>query len=386
MPTPRTRPPHRIPLWAAGALCLLVSLPAAASEPTVHASGLAGPVKLVLTDRGSLVVSERGTGAKDGRLSVVDRAGAARPLLSGLPSGIEVTGVPSGPSASLLSGCCILDLLISEVDTLRFSPNGPPQQVPNPVAVSSPILSSLLRLVFNHAIDASAGGFALTAADHVTLADGYTVALENADGQKAWVSLVVDLKDFRPDPVTNVRGSNPWGIASAGFIGSVALVDAGQNSVVEIEPFGPPKTPLRFARVPNPPGAIPPTSDPVPTTIRALGRHKYLVTLFGGVPFAQGSSSVRVVDLKSRTEVPLVTGLTSAIDALQVGSDLYVLEFSANNFAGLPGRLLRFATPASAPVIVASGLVSPSNMAYSAKERALYITEINTGRIIRVAL
>lgn len=382
--------PLRTTTWAiaalAAALCSLIAFPASATEPGVFATGLAGPVKLQITDRGYLVVSERGTGANDGRLSIVNRSGAVTHLLSGLPSGIEVTGVPSGPSAALLSGSHLLHLLISEVDTLRFGPNGPPTQVPNPAGVSSPILSSVLRLILDQPIERSAGGFTLTPADHGTLADGHPLRLQNANGQSLWIQLVVDLKDFRPDPATNVRGSNPWGIAAGSHFGSLLLVDAGQNSVVELEPFGPPVTLLRFPRVPNAPGVIPPLSDPVPTTIRSWEKGKYLVTLFSGVPFAAGSSSVRIVDPKRRTEVPLISGLTSAIDVLPIGADLYVLEFSANNFAQLPGRLLKFRNASGTPVVVAGGLVTPSNLAYYAKERTLYFTEINTGRILRVAL
>ena len=364
-------------------------LPTAGADTTVLVSGLTGPVKLDLTPRGNLLVTERGTAlnrVNDGRLSRVDRYGNVQPLLSGLPSGIETTGTPSGPQSVVVRGSFLVDLTIGEGHSLVFGPNGPPTQVPNPVGANSPIFSSVLRLIFNRSIDRVSDGFALTDADHVKLADGFTVVLENASGDKLWVRLVVDLKDFRPDQVTNVRGSNPFAMIEGKHFDGLLLVDSGQNSVVQVDPFQWPKTLLRFPPIVNPAGVIPPVSDAVPTSIRHYVGSKYLVSLLTGVPFRAGAASIRLVDIRSRTQSVLISGLTTVTDVLAIGSDIYVLEISSNLSQGAPGRLLRFSSPAAPPVVVATGLIGGSGMTYSPSEQAIYIAEIFAGRITRVGL
>jgi hypothetical protein len=163
------------------------------------------------------------------------------------------------------------------------------------------------------------------------------------------------------------------------------LVDSGQNSVVQLDAFQWPKTLLRFPPIQNPPGG-PPFSDAVPTSIRHYGGNKYLVSLLTGVPFRPGAASIRVLDIKTRKQSTLISGLTSVTDVLPIGTDIYVLEISTDLNGGAPGQLLRFSSPSAAPVVVASGLIGGSGMAYSARERAIYVAEIFTGRIIRVPL
>lgn len=169
------------------ASCMLALTPAAAmAQVSTFATGLTGPVKLELTRHGNLLVTERGTANNDGELSLVDKNGVVRPILTGLPSGIETTGGPSGPQVPVLSGCCLVELAIGEGDMLRFSDSGPPgSQVPNPVGSVSPIFSSVLRIIFNQPLDYLIGPFALTHADHNQLADGHTVRLEDAPAAKS---------------------------------------------------------------------------------------------------------------------------------------------------------------------------------------------------------
>jgi hypothetical protein len=369
------------------ALCASAWLTGAGhAENAVFATGLAGPIKLDVAEGGSLVVSERGNGANDGQVSIVDRYGNVRLLLGGLPSGIEVTGVPSGPTSVVVRGCCSLDLAIGEGDTLRFpDPMEGPKQLPNPRGATSPLFSSVLRIAFNRPLDEIGGGWSLSREDHDVLADGFTIRLTSPAGDRVWVRLAADLKDFRPDAFTNVRGSNPFGMARGKHPESLLIADGGQNSLVELSPFSVPKTLVRFAPVPNPPEVGFPT-DAVPTSVRPLYGNKALMTLFGGVPFAPGTSSVRLVDLEQRTETILIGGLTSASDVLSIGSKLYVLELSSNLMSGAPGRLLRFTTPTSAGQELVGGLVGPSGMAYSARHRAIFIAELFAGQIRRVPL
>ncbi len=356
---------------------------AAYADGEVIAGGLVGPVKVELTARGNLLVTETDTGVNDGRLTFVNRSGGSQSLLEGLPSGIAAPGDASGPTALIMHGCCVVDVAIGEGDTLRFGT--PPAQVPNPVGPVSPLFSSVVQLVFDHAVDSSSGGFALASADQQALADGEVVRLANAAGQRVWMRLIADLKDFRGDPITNVRASNPFGMAPGRGIGNpLVIADAGANSVVQLRWLEPPRTVLRFAPVAS--GGFPPFSDAVPTAVRYFGGSKYLVSLLVGVPFAPGTSSVRLVDVASQTQTELITGLTSATDVLAVGSGFYVLEISGNLGQGLPGQLLHFTSPTALPTVVASDLIGPTGMAYARRQQAIYIAENFAGLIRRIDL
>lgn len=352
------------------------------ADSSVIAAGLAAPVKAEVTPRGNVLVTETGTGVNDGKLSLV-ADGAVLAILSGLPSAPSAPGDASGPTALQLHGCCVIDLAIGEGDTLRFST--PPSEVPNPVGPSSPIFSSVLQLILDRSVDTLSDGFSLTPTDHEALADGEVVSLHNANGQRAWLRLLADLKDFRPDRSINVRASNPFAMATGRFLRGPYIADAGANSVVELRLTETPRTLLRFAPIANPPGG-PPFSDAVPTSIRYIGADQFLVTLLTGVPFRPGAASVQLIDARTRTQSTLISGLTSATDALHVGAGYYVLELTANLNQGLPGRLLYFSTPTSAPSVVAAGLIGPSGMAYSARQHAIYVVENFAGLLRRVDL
>jgi len=247
----------------------------------------------------------------------------------------------------------------------------------------SPIFSSVLRLVFSRPLDQLVDGFALTRADHDLLADGRTVLLTNASGDKLWIRLVVDFKDARPDPVTNVRGSNPFHMIAAANGDGLLVVDSGQNALLRVA-SGWPEVVVRFPRVAQAAGVIPPFSDAVPTTVRHYGGNRYLVSLLTGVPFTPGAASIRLVNANTGTETPFISGLTSVTDVLKIGNQIYVLEISSNLSGGAPGRLLRFKNPAQPPEVVVPVLIGPSGMIYDANRNAIFIAELFTGRIIRV--
>ena len=62
-----------------------------------------------------------------------------------------------------------------------------------------------------------------------------------------------------------------------------------------------------------------------------------------------------------------------------------VLEFGG---AGLqqPGQLLYFSSATAAPEVISASLITPTNMVLDEKTNTLFITEIGTGRIIRLQL
>lgn len=355
-------------------------------ETSVFATGLTGPVKIDLTRQGNLLVTERGTANNDGELSRVDRDGSVHTILSGLPSGIETTGAPSGPQAPAVEGCCIVHLTIGEGDMLRFNPAGPPgTQVPNLTGSVSPIFSSVLRLVFSRPLDQLSSGFALTREHHDALADGRTVRLDNPSGDRVWIRMVVDFKDARPDALTNVRGSNPFHMITSRHADGLLVVDSGQNALLEVG-SGWPRVVVRFPRVAQAAGIVPPFSDAVPTAVRHFRDNKYLVSMLTGFPFAPGVASIQLVNADTRNASTFIAGLTSVTDLLVANGDFFVLEISANLEVGAPGRLLRFASRSSAPVEVATGVIGGSGMAYDPKRNAIFVAENFTGRILRVDL
>jgi hypothetical protein len=355
-------------------------------ETTVFATGLTGPVKIDLTRQGNLLVTEQGTANNDGELSRIDRDGSVQTILSGLPSGIETTGSRSGPQSPVVDGCCVVHLTIGEGDMLRFDPAGPPgRQVPNLTGSVSPIFSSVLRLVFNRPLDQLSAGFVLTREHHDALADGRTVRLDNAAGDRVWIRMVVDFKDARPDALTNVRGSNPFHMILSQHEDGLLVVDSGQNALLEVG-GGWPRVVVRFPRVAQAAGVVPPFSDAVPTAVRHLRENKYLVSTLTGVPFTPGVASIQLVNASSGASTTFIAGLTSVTDLLVAKGDFFVLEISANRGAGAPGRLLRFANRHSAPVEVSTGLIGGSGLAYVPKRNAIFIAELFTGRILRVDL
>jgi len=362
-----------------------LSSAASAHDSSTFATGLTGPTKVELTRQGNLLVTERGTAANDGKLSVVDKSGAVRQLVAGLPSGIDTTGGVSGPQGMVVEGCCTLHLTIGEGDMLRFAPGGPPgRQVPNETGSVSPIFSSVLRLVFNQPLDRLNDGFVLSPADHSALADGKTVRLDNASGQRVWIRLVVDFKDARPDPVTNVRGSNPFHMIAATHEDALLVVDSGQNSLLRLGRTGWPEVIVRFPPIAQAPGIVPPFSDAVPTAVRHFAGNRYLVSLLTGVPLTPGEARVRLVNANNGTWSELLTGLNSVTDVLVIGNQIYVLEISTNLGAGAPGRLLRFIDRHAAPEVVAEGLIGASGMIYDPARNAIFVAEMFAGRITRV--
>ena len=82
----------------------LAQVSPALAQCTEVTSGLHLPLGTTLTNHGNLLVSESGTGAMDGRISIFDSSGNRRTLLDGLPSGINDVGDPSGPAGIAIRG------------------------------------------------------------------------------------------------------------------------------------------------------------------------------------------------------------------------------------------------------------------------------------------
>lgn len=393
------------------------------AQPILTA-GTKSPFKLARTPGGNFVLAESGTGANDGRVSLLSIWGDRFNLLEGLPSGVVPQGDPIGPTA-VADAHSTLYIVIGEGDILG-QPSAPPQQVPNPDGLSSPIFSSVIRARFTPVPDAIRTGFQLTAADINSLADGEEITLDNDDGEQVRLLLLTDFRDFMPDPVLRVRNSNPFAativgtlttedltelgfqgvpLAAANFFArlnpdmaigrrleersKLYVVDAGMNTVTEVAvATGRARVITRFPPVPNPlfPGLGGPVSDAVPTGIFERADGTLLVSILGGFPFAPLSASVYNVDPATGSFTSYVVGLTSATNVIEVDGAIYVLEVSTNLQAGAPGRLLRFASPSATPTVVADGLIGPTGLAYEPTRNELIVSETFTGLIKRIAL
>ena len=369
-------------------LCSL-ALSVQAQTTSVFTVGLEKPTKIISAGDNSLLVAEAGTTvANTGRVSLVNRTtGARQTLVGGLPSGVNNLGgspATSGPTGLVLHGHTLY-LTIGSGDALMNVGPGLESLNPHP---SSPIFDSVLELNLPGNITSA---FTLSTANQTTLAGGGVVALTNANGQQMTIRMVANLPDFvpnpRPDFPNNLRASNLFGVEI--FQNNLYVVDAGFNLIYRVNiGNGQFSTFVTFPNKPNPlfPTLGPPTVEAVPDNIRLVGHH-LLVPLLTGFPFVQNLSEVQIVNLPSGERGTFIPNLTSAIDVLRVGGNMYfTLEFSANQLANQPGRLKFFTSPNAAPVVVVSNLISPTSMARDETTGNIFVTEIFPGRIIRVQI
>jgi hypothetical protein len=387
-------------------------------------SGTQSPFKLARTPAGNLLLAESGTGAGDGRVSLVTLGGGRFTLLDGLPSGLTQEGAAIGPTA-VADAHSTLYIVIGEGDVQGPS-SAPPKQVPNPNGPSSPIFSSVLRARFNPVPDGVRTGFHVSAADIDSLVDGNEITLQNDSGEAVELLLLADFRDFVPDPVLSVRQSDPFAVSVVGSLTSadltefgfdgvsiaganffarlnwntpigrrleerttVYVADAGMNTIVAVSAStGRTRVLARFPPVTNTlfPSLGGPVTDAVATSIFVRTDGTFLVTILGGFPFAAGSSKVYSVDPATGAFTPYIEGLTSATNVVEVGGATYVLEVSTDLLAGAPGQLLRFDTPGATPVVVAGGLIGPTGLIYEPTRNELIVSETFTGLIKRIAL
>jgi hypothetical protein len=382
---------RRYSITALLTLLLMLTLTSAdASAQAVSsefAAGLKAPNKLIITPRGNLVVSETGTGNSDGRISIIDQSGNRRTLIDGLPSGLSPEG-PSGPTGLALRGRTLY-VTIGQGDAT--SPGPVPGSQSANLDPSSPLYSSILAIRFDSSVENAGTDFVLTAADYAALNEGVRLKARNAEGRRLSVDVITNFRNFqdepRPDFPANVRASNPFGVAVDGD--TLYVVDAGLNLLREVDiQSGESSVVVRFAPKPNPLPFGPPVAEAVPDSVHVVGKH-ILVTLLTGFPFAPGLAEVRRVNKATNNQSTLIGGLTSAIDVLPVRgargeTEYYTLEISTNLLANAPGRLQFFSSAGATPVVIASNLISPTSIARDEQTGSLFITEIFTGRVIKI--
>lgn len=376
------------------ALSLACTSARSACPAVTIATGLGGPSGVTISNQGNLIVSESGPGAPNtGRISIVDPSGARRTLLSGMPSAIADVGDPAGPAGVFMRGRTLF-VAISVGDVAVASPM-PGQPVANPSPVSSPLFSSVLAIHFSAAVEKSTPGFNLSLGDQHALASGAKVTLSNSAGQKLTVERVVDFVNYTPNPTpavpAGIRVSNPFDLV---VIDDVLFVtDGGQNNVRRVDlTTGVQSVLATFPNTANPmfPMVGGPFSEAVPTGIHAVDG-LLLVTLFRGVPFAPGTSTVVAIDPATGAWSPFISGLKTAIDVISMpvgrGGFAYIVlqHASVGPFFGSPGQLLGFDTAGSSKTVIADCLTRPTSMALDAKTRILYVTQLG-GNILAVPM
>jgi len=366
------------------------------AQCTQVTSGLRAPLGTVLTNQENLLVSETGTPAlHSGRISIVDPSGNRRTLLDGLPSAINDVGEPSGPAGLFMRGRNLY-VAIGTGDVGRPGPF-PGTTIQNANPISSPIFSSILAIQFSAKVEKTTSGFTLALANQQALADGQIVTLSSSGGDTITVQMIADFPNFIPFPLPifpdNVKLSNPFDLVAVED--TLYVTDGGRNLVWETDLLtGAVSTLVTFPAIPNPLFGIPglpggPFLDAVPTGIASFDDQLF-VTLFRGVPFPPGTSTVEQIDPLTGSDTPFITGLKTAIDVLPIvghGEPNYLVlqHASAGPFFGSPGLVLRFDSPAGPPTLIANCLTRPTSMTLNKKTGTLYVSEYG-GRIVAIPL
>jgi hypothetical protein len=367
---------------------LMSALPAAAQVVQEFARGLLSPIKLLAIPGGGLLVAEAGIGPNTGRVSLLDRDGRRFTVIEGLPSGRHLLeGDFGGPSGLLLTSRRLY-IVIGGGDTV-IPGAVPGSEILNP-SPSSPLFSSVLLLEFpdgNLPFDMTLP----SGPTHARIAAGEGIYLRSASGQNVRVSRLADIPNSIPEPLPaeprHVRISNTFGIVGNDSL--VSVVDASRNVIwnIPIVSGTSPTIVASFPSVPNTNPALgPPVVDAVPASIREAGGD-FVVSFLTGFPFGAGAASIWRVNRTTGAVARIAGGLQTAVDVLPINADAtlsYVIEYSTNFLAGAPGRLLQVDATRGTTLVLATGLLRPTNMAKDLRSGDLYVTEYGGGRVVRV--
>ena len=358
-------------------------------QPTLFASGLTFPSKIIAGPGGSLLAAETGMTPNSGVVSVISPSGTRTTLIEGLPSGLSVpNNDPDGPNGLLLDGNTLY-IVVGEGD-LYVSGTAQGTLAINTKGISSPIFDTVLQVAFPQSVERFAGAFQLKLEDHTALLDGKAVTLTNSAGDKATATLLTEFR-FRPDAQEVIKHSHPFGITRLDSDPTHLYVnDAGLNLVHQIDlPSGKKRTLVQFPKFPNQGTTQPPVVDAVPTNVRAYG-NQLLVSFLTGFPFTPGDAKVLLVDPATGSSAPFISWVNSTIDIATrpraAGSrpQFWLLEYSANMLAGAPGRVLQFDS-AEGKVLV-DGLKGPSSLVIDSTAGKLYIASRTEGKIYSVSI
>lgn len=346
-------------------------------------------MKLAATAEGNLLVSEATVQLNTGRVSIIDRGGARRTLLAGLPSGPGFPGnTPLGPGALVLDGRTLYISILEGNSLVAGPPGGHP--LANPNGPGSPIFSTILRVRLSADVDRIMTGFSLDLDDHFALADGLEVAVSNSDGQSATIDRLAILNAIPLDRLEVYGHTTPYGMALDPAREFLYVADAGQNRLIKVDvASGRWQTLVRFPRLPRvPPAGTVTETDSVPSSARFRG-DEVLVSFLTGAPFADGQATISTVNPQTRQIGPFITGLRTVTDFLYrdtpAGPQFFVCEFRST-LVGAPGsgRVIFYNSPQGR--VVAEGLQGPTGLAQDPATGDVFVTEFLAGRITRIRL
>ena len=359
-----------------------------AQAPVPFVRGLQFPYKMILTPGRNLVVSEGGTGANQGRLSLVTPAGARQSLLEGLPAGVNnESQLPIGTTGLALRGRTLF-IAIADGDSGAAGPT-PGTTILNPKGTSSQLFSSILRADFSTDVDRVAAPFQLTPTNQQQLVDGNDVILNNSAGDRVTIRVLIDFPDVRPFAPTLYKHSDPYALLlDPNDLNTLYLLDAGQDTVVRLDTeTGRYRVVAHLPRVPAPPPFG--QTDPVPTSAIWYG-DQLLVSELTGFPFTKGGSRAVLVNVRDGSVEPFISLVSNAMDVIHIDrgdqrARFLILEFSGDLLApppGPPGRLLLYDQLAPVTLMPTNAATS---MVYDPESRDLFVSDL-FGNINRMRL
>jgi len=328
---------------------------AADTGPTVVATGLNGPMGVLVDDAGNVWVVDSGTGGEDKITFPSIEDGSPTEMGWGMTARLVRVSADGTQSD------------MGSLPSLGF-PDGP---------------EGANRLVMaNGDLYVSSMGWSDGASvDRLPM---FSAVLRYKDGQFTEVANTWDLEKAK-NPEGALVETHCYGLA-LGPDGLLWVTDAAGNDLLTVDPssgaltlktvFGPYPGPI-----PNPNRGGAKEIEAVPTSVAFAGGKTY-VSLLTGVPFVPGLS--RVVEVKADgTYADYATGLTMLTD-LKAGPDGNLYAVSIGNFGGEQGpqpnsgALLRIMPGDSTSVEVLPGLSFPTAVSFNAAGDA-YVTVNGVG-------
>jgi len=198
--------------------------------------------------------------------------------------------------------------------------------------------------------------------------------LEITPGGGSW-NKVADIAAFEQDnnPDGQNLDSNPYGLLSESDYHFI--VDAGGNTLLEMNSDGTLSLIAVFPQKVVPPGPYPPIpiADAVPTQVKRGPDGSLYVSTLTGAPFLPGSAVVYKI-LPDGTPEVYTDGLTQVTDFDWDNSgNLYVLQYASAPFFGGPGSLLRI-TPGGDRKLILTNLANPTGLALG-DDGSIYIVQ-----------